>query len=287
MKERLGNEPVVHAEETGTRVGTTKHWMHTLTTNLLTLIAVHPRRGREALTDIGVLGAFVGTIVHDGYASYDGFESATHAQCGAHLIRHLKDVGQSESHATWTARMIDVLLDARIASEQAAEQGLGRVVRSAARALRRRYHAVLRQAFSLLPEGAPPRRRHEGGWSAGDRKAWNLATRMRDGVDEVLRLIEDTRVSLTNNTAERALRMVKLHDKISGTFQSFAGAQAFAAVRSYLQTANSHGENLLGVLRQLFTQGPWLPPESAGATSTFTEKQPKGSPDGSVGALSC
>jgi hypothetical protein len=73
--------------------------MHTLTTNLLTLIAVHPRHAREALSDIGVLGAFVGTLVHDGHASYDGFEPATPAQCGAHLIRHLKDVGQSESHA--------------------------------------------------------------------------------------------------------------------------------------------------------------------------------------------
>jgi hypothetical protein len=45
----------VHADETGTAVGTTKHWAHTLTTKMLTLIAVHPKRGFEALQDIGVL----------------------------------------------------------------------------------------------------------------------------------------------------------------------------------------------------------------------------------------
>ena len=49
LKERLATEPVLHADETGTAVLTTKHWIHTLTTNLLTLIAVHPRRGRRSL----------------------------------------------------------------------------------------------------------------------------------------------------------------------------------------------------------------------------------------------
>jgi transposase len=84
LKDRLGKEPVVHADETGTAVGTTKHWAHTLTTKLLTLIAVHPRRGKGALSDIGVLAAYTGTIVHDGYATYDLFSGATHAQCNAH-----------------------------------------------------------------------------------------------------------------------------------------------------------------------------------------------------------
>jgi transposase len=86
---------------------------------------------------------------------------------------------------------------------------------------------------------------------------------MRNDADQVLRLLDDTRVSFDNNTAERALRMVKLHDKISGCFHSLTGAQAFATTRSYLQTAANHDENLLDVLQQLFTTGPWLPPHPA------------------------
>jgi hypothetical protein len=46
---------------------------------------------------------------------------------------------------------------------------------------------------------------------------------------------------------------------VSGPFASLSGAEAFAALRSYLQTAANHDENLLGVLRQLFIAGPWLP----------------------------
>ena len=90
----LAAAPVLHADETGTRVGTAKAWVHTLTTNLLTLLVVHPKRGREAMEDIGVLGEFAGTLVHDGFASYDVFTGITHAQCGAHLVRHLASAGK-------------------------------------------------------------------------------------------------------------------------------------------------------------------------------------------------
>ena len=83
LKGRLAGEAVLHAEETGTRVRTTKHWVHTICSGLLTLIAVHPKRGRKALEDIGVLGAYAGTLVHDGYASYDYLETAVHAQCSS------------------------------------------------------------------------------------------------------------------------------------------------------------------------------------------------------------
>jgi transposase len=264
LKDRLRGEPVVHADETGTRVRTIKHWMHTLSTELLTLIAVHPHRGIKALTDIGVLADFGGTIVHDGYASYDLFTGAAHAQCGAHLIRHLNAVGQTPEFACWTEPMIKVLLAAQEASEQANEAGHDRVDAKVARRIRRRYHKALDLAFTLLPEGPPPRRCHTGGWSDAERKAWNLASRMCNDVDQILRLLDDTRVPLTNNTAERSLRMVKLHDKISGCFHSLSGAEAFAAVRSYLQTAAKHGKNLLGALHQLFTTGPWLPPAPSG-----------------------
>ncbi|MGH9047644.1 MAG: IS66 family transposase [Acidimicrobiales bacterium] len=262
LKSQLGAEPVVHADETGTQVGLTKHWMHTLTTKLLTLIAVHPNRGLEAIRDIGVLPGYTGVIVHDGYAPYEIFANAKHAQCGAHLLRHLDDVGAAVAFELWTSQLAGVLIEAKNAAEAAADTGRRAVAEEVASAIRDRYAATLDVAFALLPPGPPPRLRHTGGWSVAQRKAWNLASRMRKGTDDVLRCLADTRVSSDNNVAERALRMVKIHDKISGCFHSLDGAKAFAAIRSYLQTANNHGENLLEVLRQLFNTGPWMPPIS-------------------------
>ncbi|MGH3861109.1 IS66 family transposase [Actinokineospora sp.] len=260
VKDQLGEAPVVHADETGTRVGLSKRWVHTLSTKLLTLLVVHPKRGFEALEDIGVLGDYRGTIVHDGWAPYDLFAGATHAQCGAHLTRHLKAVGRTEEFAQWCAEMIEVLVAVKRASETAAAAGRSKVAPATAKVLRRRYHKVLDDAFALLPEGPKPRRRGTGGWTEAQRKAWNLATRMRAQADQILRTLDDTAVPTDNNTAERSLRMVKLHDKISGAFRSDAGAQAFATIRSYLQTAALNGINRLWALHQIYTTGPWLPP---------------------------
>ena len=126
----------------------------------------------------------------------------------AHLVRHLKNVGQTDAFKPWSQAMIAVLLDSKTASEAAADTGNSAVDRRSARAIRRRYHACLDKAFAVLPPGPPPRRRHQGGWTIYQRGAWNLAVRMRDDAGQVLRLLDDTAVPFDNNRAERALRMV-------------------------------------------------------------------------------
>jgi transposase len=263
VKDQLAEAPVVHADETSTRVVLTKRWVHTLSTRLLTLLVVHPKRGIEALEDIGVLASYPGTIVHDGWAPYDLLAGATHAQCNLHFIRTLKAVACTEEFARWCAEMIETLIAVKAASETAAAAGRSRVAPPQAKALRDRYHGVLDDALALLPEGPKPRRRGEGGWTEPQRKAWNLATRMRSQDDQILRALKDTAVPTDNNTAERSLRMVKLHDKISGLFRSEAGAESFATIRSYIQTAALNGINRLEALHELFTTGPWMPAPGA------------------------
>lgn len=142
-----------------------KHWVHTLSTNLLTLLVVHAKRGIKALEDIGVLGDYHGTIVHDGWAPYDTLTASTHAQCNIHLIRHLKAVGATPEFAFWCAEMIEVLVAVKTSSETAAANGRSKVAAAQAKTLTDRYHCVLDEAFSLLPDGPKPRRRGEGGWS--------------------------------------------------------------------------------------------------------------------------
>ena len=56
--------------------------------------------------------------------------------------------------------------------------------------------------------------------------------------------------------------MTKIHAKVSGCFQSFEGAKAFAAVRSYLATAAKHDVGPLDVLALLFRGETWMPPRT-------------------------
>ncbi len=58
------------------------------------------------------------------------------------------------------------------------------------------------------------------------------------------------------------------HDKISGHFRSWGHAEAFLAVRSYLQTGAKHGLAAMELLIRLWTPtGAWLPSVAGSDTS--------------------
>ncbi len=79
----------------------------------------------------------------------------------------------------------------------------------------------------------------------------------------MLAFLSDLRVPFTNNQAERDLRMVKLQQKISGTFRSDEGATAFCHLRSYLGTMRKQERNMLETLTAVFHGRPlpvaWAP----------------------------
>ncbi len=66
-----------------------------------------------------------------------------------------------------------------------------------------------------------------------------------------------------NNQAERDIRMAKIKQKVSGGMRTLAGAQDFAAMRSYLSTAAKHGRRPFDALTELTsgTSGSRRPPE--------------------------
>jgi transposase len=61
----------------------------------------------------------------------------------------------------------------------------------------------------------------------------------------------------SNNQAERDLRMIKIQQKISGTFRSVQGATAFCVIRSYLSTMRKQGRSMLGALAAVFAGSPF------------------------------
>ena len=69
----------------------------------------------------------------------------------------------------------------------------------------------------------------------------------------------DFRVPFDNNQAERDLRMMKLKQKISGTFRSLKGAQMFCRIRAYISTLRKQGVNVLDAIRQVFLANPVSP----------------------------
>jgi transposase len=253
VRQRLAAASVAHFDETGARVAGRLHWVHSASTSLLTLFTVHAKRGQQAMAAAGVLPGFAGVAVHDGWAPYWRFEHATHALCGAHLLRELQAIADEPGQG-WAAGMAELLVDVKLVADRARAAGRARVDDDARVRLRGRYRRLLAdgQAANPLPQAA-----HRG--RARRSPAANLLARLDRHREEVLRSLDDTRVPFDNNQAERDLRMVKLQQKISGCWRTLAGAEAFLVLRSYLSTARKHGMNPLAVLRQLFEGHLWLP----------------------------
>jgi transposase len=65
--------------------------------------------------------------------------------------------------------------------------------------------------------------------------------------------LDDFVVPFDSNQAEHDLRPIKIQQKISGTFRSEAGADAFCCLRSVLSTWRKQGRSGLAALEAAFS----------------------------------
>jgi transposase len=122
------------------------------------------------------------------------------------------------------------------------------------------YDTLVTDALAANPDPVAGRKR-----DALERQSYNLAVAFSTHKRSILTYMHDLRVGMTNNQGERDLRPVKLHRKISSCFKSEAGAERFAAVRSYLSTTRKHDIPAIDALTRLFTGDPWMPPQPQAA----------------------
>jgi transposase len=257
IKASLRQAPVLHHDETGLRVagadGAQLQWTHVTCTPTLTHYARHAARGATALEAIGILPGYEGTSVHDGWTSYRHFHTARHALCNAHHLRELTFVYE-ELQQEWAGTLKTLLRDMRTTVEQARSAGAARLEQAVRDDFIVRYEALLGDGLAqnpLPPPVGPPRR--------GRRQqspVRNLLQRLWTYEHEALRFLDDFAVPFDNNQAERDLRMVKVQQKVSGTFCSDTGADAFCRIRSVCSTWRKQGRSVLDALTHAFAGHP-------------------------------
>ncbi len=255
IKAALSRAEVLHQDETGLYVAGRRSWMHVSATEHLTHYAVHPKRGKEALDTIGILVDFQGVSVHDGWQSYWQFR-CQHALCNVHHLRELTFLDEEHQQA-WAAEMQELLLEMKTAVAQARAAGCSHLHPLEVADWKVRYRALLDEGYQANPPDPPPETSKKG--RRKQSAARNLLDRLSKHQEAVLLFLDNFAVPFDNSLAERAIRMVKVQQKVSGCFRSPGGAQAFCRIRGYLSTLRKQGLAVLTALEQALVGHPVSP----------------------------
>lgn len=257
IKSELLAAEVAHGDETGMRVAAKTHWLQVLSTPKLTYYAIQAKRGQEALRSSGLLPQFCERLVHDAFAAYFVFEQCQHALCKAHILGELTFIFEEQAQV-WAGELKSLLITLKKAVAVAQEQ---------ARLEPEQIETFTETDSRLIEAGRPanppltkPLAPKRGRLKRS--QAQNLLQRLAKYQASVLAFIHDFRVSFDNNLAEPDLRMMKVKPKISDAFRTWAGAETFAMLRSYISTVRKQGLNPLDAIQSALLGQPFIPSPS-------------------------
>ena len=255
IRTHLEQAPVTYCDETGARVEAQLNWLHVVSTEQVTCYNVHPRRGSVAMREIGLLPKLQGGKVHDGWASYFLFEQGSHALCNAHHLRELRFITEQYNQA-WAEDMAQLLLEAKQEIAQCPDTQMS-LSPERLKVYRKQYTKIIKQGLAANPppEQPPPKKRGRVKQSPPK----NLLVRLQKYKSETLAFLSDFRIPFDNNLAERDVRMMKLRQKISGSFRTRQGAHTFCDIRSYISTVRKQGFPVWQALHDALLGQPFCP----------------------------
>ena len=206
LSEQVRNAPVVTPDETGWRVGGSRHWLWAFVTPDTTVYAICPGRGfADAATVLGT--DYAGVLVRDGWAPYRCYDGL-HQTCLNHLLQRCKQFREDHPDSPWAGEVQAVLragLDLRDRCNAGAlsEHGMATA------------RGRLTARLARLVDAPPP-------LDDAERFAAHLATEF----PAVFLFLWDPSLDATNWRAEQAIRPAVVIRKVCGGNRTRHGADS-------------------------------------------------------------
>lgn len=231
IKEKLQSSAFVGSDETGCKVNGKLNWFWVWQSPELTYIAHSVSRGKKAIEDNFPQG-FPKTILgSDAWKPQLNTPAKAHQLCTAHMLRELNYLKELYGKDPWAGHFSQLLhraLKLRYAMTTDNDTGW------------RKEHAAIMDRFKrLLTE--PP--------DSENKKAYTFFKRILRNRESIFTFLIHIAVPPDNNSSERAIRNIKVKQKVSGQFKTDSAAMRFAKIRSVIDTTIKNSQNLMKALR--------------------------------------
>jgi len=229
IRDRVMHSRVIGTDETGVKINGKKHWFWTWQNERATFIATSTNRGATTINE-NVSGiSHESVLVHDCWKAHFQTPVKKHQLCTAHLERETKYL-EERYKVSWPVRFRVMLKEAQKLKKQFAP-----VDYYYPNQLRTHLEKEL---DNLLSEPLEPKHKEMIAFQ-------KRITKYRD---HVFTFLYHPTVPPDNNGSERAIRNVKVKQKISGQFKILSAAENFAILRSIIDTAIKNNQNVVEAL---------------------------------------
>jgi transposase len=232
IRKRAETSKVSGGDETGMKLNGKKGWMWTIQGKLFTFVAASLNRGAQTLNEHFPDGFAFSVLVHDCWRCYFKVAALAHQICLAHLLRELNHINECYK-LKWATDLKELFMEAMAFKKTLLPQDYRKTIVQ---------RTGFEERLSLLLQ-KPIDEKHL--------LAIAFQNRMIKYRQHIFTFLYYHQVPPDNNGSERAIRNVKVKQKISGQFRSFSGAENFAILRSVIDTAIKNNQNPLVSLSQI------------------------------------
>jgi transposase len=226
------SKQAVGSDETGFVLNGKKHWMWTWQNKSMTYIAPSKNRGYKTVEDHFSNGFSRAVLVHDCWRTHFKTPALDHQICIAHLLRELMYFIE-EKKSKWAYSFRQLLRKALKVKQK--------MIYDFEASINQQVDQIKKQLLSLLNLDL----------DTECKKLKSFKKRMIKYHCYLLTFLDYKDVPPDNNASERAIRNVKVKQKISGQFKNMENAKHFAIIRSIIDTCIKNNKPVIPALMSL------------------------------------